>query len=251
MLCQKTTVLPIAFAALALGSLGARAASLPTGIWLDDSGRGAVEITQCGSALCGHVVWVKETNDSKGCGMQIIGDAAPAGAGMWDGGWIYSPERKRRYDVELKPLDDGTLRVKGYMGSKFFSKTMVWTRAPADLKRCGSETTASAPAATASLPSVTKESPVPTPAPAAGPAPASAAAALASQPLTATKPSPASPPASAPPAATAKVADAEDAGPFSGNKEIKLADGYVLKASNGKDCQVKTPFITLKFDCPK
>ncbi|MEM8617413.1 MAG: hypothetical protein AAGF20_10815, partial [Pseudomonadota bacterium] len=33
------------------------------------------------------------------------------------------------------------LRVKGYKGSKFFSKTMIWTKAPADLERCDGQTT--------------------------------------------------------------------------------------------------------------
>ncbi len=65
--------------------------------------------------------------------------------GTWDNGWIYSPEKKKKYDVELKPLSDGNLRVKGYAGTKLFSKTMIWTPAPADLVRCGDEQTAAAP----------------------------------------------------------------------------------------------------------
>ena len=31
---------------------------------------------------------------------------------------------------------DGSLKVVGYMGSKMLSETMMWRRAPADLKRC-------------------------------------------------------------------------------------------------------------------
>lgn len=115
----------------------ARAGSDPMGVWVDDTGRGAVEIKACGNALCGHVVAVKNANDTKGCGKQIIGDAQSVGGGRWDNGWIYSPEKRKNYDVELKPLNDGTLRVVGYAGTKLFSRTMIWTRAPADLKRCG------------------------------------------------------------------------------------------------------------------
>ncbi len=115
----------------------ALAASDATGVWLNDTGRGAIEIKPCGAALCGHVVWVKDGSDAKGCGRQIIGDARKVGGAVWDNGWIYSPERKKRYDVELKPLDGERLRVTGYAGSKFFSKTMIWKRAPADLQRCG------------------------------------------------------------------------------------------------------------------
>ena len=42
--------------------------------------------------------------------------AKPVGANTWDGGWIYNPEKKKTYDVELTPLDDNRLRVKGYAG---------------------------------------------------------------------------------------------------------------------------------------
>lgn len=137
---RRVTVIASAFAVSSLmpaAVASASAASDPTGIWINDTGRGAIEIKACGNALCGNVVWVKDAADAKGCGKQIIGNAAPAGAGLWDNGWIYSPERGRKYNVELKPLADGTLRVTGYAGLKFLSKTMIWTRAPADLQLCG------------------------------------------------------------------------------------------------------------------
>ncbi|MGE5266752.1 MAG: DUF2147 domain-containing protein, partial [Deltaproteobacteria bacterium] len=126
---------------LSLPSVAAPAAGDPTGVWMNDTGRGAVEIKNCGSSLCGHVVWVKDLGDTKGCGRQIIGNAAKVGNGVWDNGWIYSPEKKQKYDVELKPLSNGTLQVTGYAGTKLFSKTMIWKRAPSDLVRCGEEQT--------------------------------------------------------------------------------------------------------------
>ncbi|WP_045836653.1 DUF2147 domain-containing protein [Hyphomicrobium sp. 99] len=126
----------------------ASAAGDPTGIWINDTGRGAVEIKQCGNALCGNVVWVKSESDAGGCGKQIIGDVAPAGDGRWDNGWIYSPERGRKYDVELTPLANGDLKVVGYAGIKFLSKTMIWKPAPQDLQLCGqSDAKVDAPAA--------------------------------------------------------------------------------------------------------
>lgn len=124
-----------------LSTHAANAAGDPTGVWFNDTGRGAIEIKNCGGSLCGHVVWVKDTTDTRGCGRQIIGDAAKVGANVWDNGWIYNPDKKKKYDVELKPLSNGTLQVTGYAGTKLFSKTMIWKRAPADLVRCGTEET--------------------------------------------------------------------------------------------------------------
>jgi len=146
----------------------ASAASDPTGIWMNDTGRGAVEIKQCGGNLCGNVVWVKSASDASGCGKPVIGDVKPVGEGRWDNGWIYSPERGRKYDVELTPLANGNLKVVGYAGMKFLSKTMIWKRAPQDLQLCGqSDAKTEAKAATPAVkkPDVTTASITPPPAP--------------------------------------------------------------------------------------
>lgn len=133
------------FAAACATSALAGTGADPAGVWLDEKGRGAIEIKPCGKALCGHVVWLKDTADPKGCGLQVIGEAVQTAPSTWDKGWIFSPEQRKNFDVELKPLSNGTLQVTGYAGVKLFSQTMIWTRAPADLKRCGEETAASTP----------------------------------------------------------------------------------------------------------
>ncbi len=139
---HRTTKLILALTGFALLPFAsAQAAGDPTGVWINDTGRGAIEIKSCGTSLCGHVVWVKDTTDTKGCGRQIIGNAAKVDGSTWDNGWIYSPEKKQKYDVELKPLSNGTLQVTGYAGTKLFSKTMIWKRAPSNLVRCGTEET--------------------------------------------------------------------------------------------------------------
>ena len=51
----------------------------------------------------------------------------------------------KKYDVEITRLSDQKLKVMGYAGMKFLSETMTWTRAPADLKKCGDDASAPAP----------------------------------------------------------------------------------------------------------
>lgn len=190
----------------------AAAASGPLGTWINDSGRGAVEIKRCGNSLCGHIVWVKDGKDAKGCGKQIIGAAAPAGAGIWDGGWIYSPERKKTYDVELRPLSDSKLQVTGYAGVRFLSKTMIWTRAPDTLTRCDAKPVEAKAQETA---------PIPTPPPAPVtmvPTPPSETAKTAeskggvSSPVTTDEPAPPAP-AAAPQPAPSNAAETPPAAP--------------------------------------
>jgi uncharacterized protein (DUF2147 family) len=131
--------------ALALGIAGcgtADAASSPIGIWIDHTGRGAVEITDCNGKLCGHLVWFKDGKHGKeGCNFQIIGNVRPVAGNKWDGGWIIDPDKdpNKKYDVEITPIGDQKLKVMGYAGMKFLSETMTWTRAPEDLQKCSGE----------------------------------------------------------------------------------------------------------------
>lgn len=105
------------------------------GLWYDDTGRSAIKISNCGDGLCGRIAWLKNSNHKSACGTNIIGGVEKVG-NVYDNGWIYDPERGRKFDVELKLLNEKELRVKGYAGSKWLSKTMVWNRAPSNLKLC-------------------------------------------------------------------------------------------------------------------
>src|SRR5262245_40985861 len=125
----------VAACVMAVTSVGTLAQDSPLGVWIDHTGRGAVEITNCGGNLCGKVVWVADQANAKGCGLQILGDVKPMGDGTFDEGWIYDPDKDAKFDVELVPKGD-KMTVVGYAGVKFLSQTFTWTRAPADLPRC-------------------------------------------------------------------------------------------------------------------
>jgi uncharacterized protein (DUF2147 family) len=113
----------------------ARADTSPLGIWMDHTGRGAVEITSCGSALCGKIVG-GDASSQEACGVQVIGAAKPTGPGVWDGGWIFDPEADAKYSLEVRQLDANRLKITGYEGIKMFGETFVWTRASAEIVRC-------------------------------------------------------------------------------------------------------------------
>jgi uncharacterized protein (DUF2147 family) len=118
----------------------------PAGLWIDHTGRGAVEIVPCADGLCGRIVWMKEPNDKSGkplldrqnedrarrgspiCGLQIIGGLKQQADGSWDRGWIYDPEQGESFDLEMRLLKEETLQVKGYKGFKFLSETFRWVR---------------------------------------------------------------------------------------------------------------------------
>jgi uncharacterized protein (DUF2147 family) len=141
-------------------SAGAASAAPPleTGVWINHSGKGAVEIRPCGQtgasakALCGFIVWLKEPNKKNGepltdgynpdpakrkrtiCGLPVLGNLQRVSEG-WDNGWVYDPEQGAQFDAAIV-AGKTQLLLTGYKGVKFFSKQFTWRRAPADLPRC-------------------------------------------------------------------------------------------------------------------
>ncbi len=134
-----------AVAALSLLAASPATAQPPTGgvagVWIDHTGQGAVEITPCGSHMCGSVVWLKDPlKKSKSgrpiCGTQILGDLRKRPGDAWEEGWIYNPEDEERFSAEIKLKNESTLLVTGYLGIKLLGETFTWKRAPGALERC-------------------------------------------------------------------------------------------------------------------
>lgn len=252
------------FSVLPVLGESAVAGSDPIGIWMNDTGRGAVEIKACGNALCGNVVWVKSAADASGCGKPVIGDVKSVGGGRWDNGWIFSPEKGRKYDVELTPLANGNLKVMGYAGMKFLSKTMIWKPAPADLQLCGGSAPAAKPANAAASTSPVTTASIPAPK-----AEAKTAAAETAQPAPQAKTTEPAPQAKATTPEPAKAAPKNDetaaAEPETsegdgGNDiagalgKIKIGDmsldKVLTKTKSGK-CKLDLPWFKVTLNCPQ
>ncbi len=147
---------------LAIPSQAAAPAAAPmeavpdeAGLWIDDTGKGAVEISACGKKLCGRIVWLQEPLDKRGkpliddlnptpthrgkpvCGLQVIGALERQNDGTWDNGWVYDPKVGESFDLAIALRGPGHLVVTGYKGLKLFSKKFVWTRAAGQLPPCG------------------------------------------------------------------------------------------------------------------
>jgi uncharacterized protein (DUF2147 family) len=148
--------------AMTVAAAAAHAQNAATGVWIDHTGRGAVEITDCNGKLCGHVAWVEDAKNSDQCGKQIIGNVKSVGKNKWDNGWIYNPDDGSKYDVELTPVGADKLKVVGYAGTKWLSETYTWKRAPADLKKCNGSGDAAAAATPAPAASVAADKPAAT-----------------------------------------------------------------------------------------
>lgn len=214
-LSRHLTILSAILLGFAPGVCAAAGGS-PLGTWIDHSGEGAVEITDCGGKLCGRIVWLKKAENNSTCSLQVIGNAKAVSGGKWDGGWIYDPDSQSKYDVEITPIKGDRLKVYGYAGSKLFGETMTWTRAPLDLKRCDKvEEAKVAPPVVAPAPPAAVAAEAPPREVAVAPTPAGAPGA-ASEPVT--------------PADPAVVAPAPEGAATAGEEQLK-ADGAARPAA--------------------
>jgi uncharacterized protein (DUF2147 family) len=159
--CGADAQQPKSAAATAAAPVAPAAQAEPNviGVWLDHTKRGAIEIMPCGTRLCGYVYWVKDPVTRNGkpvldtnnpdlarrgkpmCGAQILvnleqKERARIGH-VWGAGSIYNPEEGQSFDAEVKLISPNELSVLGYLGLKFMGEQFTWTRAPADLARCG------------------------------------------------------------------------------------------------------------------
>lgn len=146
----------LAALSILLGGTAVVRAQAPSvaGLWLDNEGKAAVEISRCDTNMCGKIVWLKDSADPQGkawmdilnpdeskrktpiCGLPVIGDLKRQAGGEWTEGWIYDPEQGKRFNVELSLKDDKTLNVLGFDKERVKSELLVWTRLADNAPRC-------------------------------------------------------------------------------------------------------------------
>jgi uncharacterized protein (DUF2147 family) len=137
----RATSAAVLFAASLVPALAAD----PAGTWLTEEGKATVRVADCGGALCGTIVALKEPNDASGkpkidknnvdagkrnrpiIGVQIVTGLKPDGANKWSG-QIYNPEDGKTYNLSVTLPTANTLKVQGCMLGGVLCKTNTWTR---------------------------------------------------------------------------------------------------------------------------
>ena len=121
----------------------AQPAQRALGIWADEDGKSNIEISDCGGALCGRVVWLKEPYNANGqpktdinnpdatqrsrplLGLTIISGLQPDDDSQLKG-LVYNAEDGKVYDLYLKPKRT-TMEVEGCF-AVFLCGSQTWTR---------------------------------------------------------------------------------------------------------------------------
>jgi uncharacterized protein (DUF2147 family) len=117
------------------------------GNWLTENGRSRVRIADCGGALCGTIVWLKEPNDPETgkpktdknnadagkrarplIGVPIVLSMKPAGADKWSG-QVYNAEDGKTYSGNITAQGPNALKLEGCALGGLICKGQTWTRA--------------------------------------------------------------------------------------------------------------------------
>jgi uncharacterized protein (DUF2147 family) len=133
-------------AAAALVSESPALAAEPNGIWLTEPGTSRIRIAECGGALCGTIVWLKDPNDAETqkprldkfnadsakrgrplSGVTIVIGMKPAGADKWSG-QVYNAEDGKTYTGSIAMQGANALKLEGCALGGLLCKAQTWTR---------------------------------------------------------------------------------------------------------------------------
>jgi uncharacterized protein (DUF2147 family) len=122
-------------------------AAEPAGNWLTQTGGSRIKLADCGGALCGTIVWLKEPNDPETgkpktdknnsdaakrarplIGVQIVLGMKPAGADKWTG-QVYNAEDGKTYSGNLTYSGGDSLQLQGCALGGLVCKSQTWTKA--------------------------------------------------------------------------------------------------------------------------
>lgn len=117
----------------------------PTGTWLTQAGDAKVQVSRCGTAICGVVVWLRDPTDPHTgkpavddknpnpslrrrpvIGLPLFIGMQPSGTSRW-AGRIYNADDGGTYDSDIAMMGPNSLRVNGCVGGLCGGEN--WTRA--------------------------------------------------------------------------------------------------------------------------
>jgi len=132
-----------------------------SGLWVDhklsEKQKVAVLIEDCGGDLCGRIVWLKKAVTANGlpkrdiknsnstlrqrplCGLKVLNGFRQTKKNTWSEGQIYNPASGKILDSTISLLQDGSLRIRAYLGMPLFGKTLQWVRPQENLLRCNDQ----------------------------------------------------------------------------------------------------------------
>ena len=158
---RSTVLIAVVLVAVAWIPASADDGDAVLGVWATDpdneDGQAHIEIYREGNnTYAGKIIWLEEpvypADDEEGMagkekvdrenpdeglrdrpiqGLELMSGFEYAGGGKWKKGTIYAPDEGKTYKCKLALNDDGTLKVRGYIGISMLGRNELWTPVPA------------------------------------------------------------------------------------------------------------------------
>jgi len=112
-------------AILSVGVASARARDAD-GLWTRDDGAARIQLSPCGAALCGVIVWLKRPGSKAHVGQQVFFDMMRADQNSWTGK-AFNPEDGNTYSGKMV-LSGKKLKTSGCVLGGLICKTVAWQR---------------------------------------------------------------------------------------------------------------------------
>ncbi|AXS40296.1 DUF2147 domain-containing protein [Breoghania sp. L-A4] len=129
---------PVVIAAAVLVTTQPAAAADAKGVWARPSGTSRIQISSCGKALCGKLVWLKnprkdDKNPDKSkrdrplLGVQTVINMVPSGDDSWKGK-VYNAEDGKTYKGVMELTAPNKLKLEGCVLGGLICKGETWNR---------------------------------------------------------------------------------------------------------------------------
>ena len=158
---RSTVLIAVVLVAVAWIPASADDGDAVLGVWATDpdneDGQAHIEIYKAGNTYAGKIIWLEEplypADDEEGMagkekvdrenpdeglrdrpiqGLDLMSGFEYSGGGKWKKGTIYAPDEGKTYKCKLTLNDDGTLKVRGYIGISMLGRNELWTPVPAE-----------------------------------------------------------------------------------------------------------------------
>jgi uncharacterized protein (DUF2147 family) len=153
----KERFLPLMALLVGLWAPSAHAWQFSSEFWRNDEDGWVVEAKPCDGGLCAFLIDYRMGDDHKPgyvprdehnpnpslraqplCGLRLMGGFQPSKRtkGKWDSGWVYDPESGKTYSGSITEIDDGTVKLRGYIGIPLFGRSLTLHRVMAAPAGC-------------------------------------------------------------------------------------------------------------------
>ena len=96
------------------------------GVWTRADGAARIQFSSCGAALCGAIVWLKNSSSKAHVGERVFFDMTRADQNSWTGK-AFNPEDGKTYSGKMV-LNGKKLKTSGCVLGGLICKTVLWRR---------------------------------------------------------------------------------------------------------------------------